>query len=67
MSENFSDDDLRKKDHETNCVLSDENISPTELEIIGYYLKRIATSYLNYETHRELTFDSNSVTGPSEE
>jgi hypothetical protein len=67
MSENYSLDDLRKKAHEINYVLSDENFLPRYIEIIGYYLRRIVTSYLSYETHRVLAFDSNSVTEPYEE
>lgn len=67
MSENYSLDDLPKKAHEINCLLSDGNFSPREIEIIGYYLRRIATSYLSYETHQQLAFDSTTVTEPSEE
>jgi len=46
--------ELRKKAHELNCNLAEENYDPREIEIIGYYLKRIAASYLSYFTHKEL-------------
>lgn len=54
MSEGYSLDDLRKKAHEINCKLSEENYTPREIEIVGYYVKRIAASYLSYHTHKEL-------------
>ena len=54
MTEPHSADDLRKKAHEINCELSEQDFSPREIEIIGYYLNRIAASYLSYLTHREL-------------
>ena len=54
MPEYHSLDDLRKKAHSINCELSDEDYTPREIEIIGYYLKRIAASYLSYHTHKEL-------------
>jgi len=47
-------DELRKKAHKINCDLSEEGYDPREIEIIGYYLKRIAASYLSYLTHKEL-------------
>ena len=47
-------DDLRKKAHSINCNLSEEDFTPREIEIIGYYLNRIAASYLSYFTHREI-------------
>jgi len=46
--------ELRKKAHELNCNLTEEDYDPREIEIIGYYLKRIAASYLSYFTHKEL-------------
>lgn len=54
MPETHSLDDLRKKAHRINCDLSEEDYTPREIEIIGYYLKRIAASYLSYLTHKEL-------------
>jgi len=54
MPDTYSLDDLRKKAHMINCELSEENYGPREIEIIGYYLKRIAASYLSYLTHRDL-------------
>ena len=54
MTENRSLDELRKKAHEINCELTETNYTPREIEIIGYYLKRIAASYLSYFTHQEL-------------
>ena len=54
---------LREKAHELNCQLFEEEYSPREIEIIGYYLHRIAASYLSYFTHREYekTFKKESV------
>jgi len=52
-------DDLRKKAHEINCSLSEENYTPREIEVIGYYLTRIASSYLSYLTHKELEKNEN--------
>lgn len=46
--------ELRKKAHELNCNLTEDGYDPREIEIIGYYLKRIAASYLSYFTHKEL-------------
>jgi hypothetical protein len=46
-------DELRKKAHSINCDLSENDYTPREIEIIGYYLNRIAASYLSYFTHRE--------------
>ena len=54
MTENRSVDKLRKKAHSINCDLVEEDYDPREIEIIGYYLKRIAASYLSYHTHQEL-------------
>jgi hypothetical protein len=47
-------DELRKKAHSINCNLSEEDYTPREIEIIGYYLNRIAASYLSYFTHKEI-------------
>ena len=47
--------ELRKKAHELNCSLAEEDYNPREIEIIGYYLNRIAASYLSHITHKELT------------
>jgi len=46
-------DELRKKAHSINCQLTEEDYTPREIEIIGYYLHRIAASYLSYFTHKE--------------
>jgi len=46
-------DDLRRKAHLINCDLNDEGLTPREIEIIGYYLKRIAASYLSYMAHKD--------------
>jgi hypothetical protein len=54
VTENHSLDELRKKAHEINCQLADDDYDPREIEVIGYYLKRIAASYLSYFTHKEL-------------
>ena len=54
MAETHLLDELRKKAHSINCDLVDEDYTPREIEIIGYYLKRIAASYLSYYTHQEL-------------
>ena len=59
-------DDLYKMTREENeksgvdCVLVDEEYDPREIEIIGYYLKRIAASYLSYHTHKELADTENN-------
>ncbi len=55
MTEIHSLEELRKKAHEINCNLSEQDLTPREIEIIGYYLKRIAASYLSYHTHKELS------------
>jgi hypothetical protein len=54
MDENHSLNDLHKKAHEINCDLTEADYDPREIEIVGYYLKRIAASYLSFHTHREL-------------
>ena len=46
-------EEIRLKAHKINCELSDEGFSPRDIEIIGYYLNRIAASYLSYFTHKE--------------
>ena len=54
MPENdHSLEDIRKKAHSLNCQLFEEGYSPREIEIVGYYLHRIAASYLSYFTHKE--------------
>lgn len=54
MVEQNSLDDLRKKAHAINCDLAEENFSVREIELIGYYINRIAASYLSHSTHKEL-------------
>jgi len=44
-----------KKAHELNCNLTEEGYNPREIEIIGYYLKKIVVKYLSYFTHKELS------------
>ncbi|MFO7677568.1 MAG: hypothetical protein R6V50_04200 [Thermoplasmatota archaeon] len=53
MSEKRTLEDLRQKAHLLNCQLFEEDFSPREIEIVGYYLTRIASSYLSYFTHKE--------------
>jgi hypothetical protein len=53
MSNERSLEEIRKKAHSINCALFEEGYSPREIEIVGYYLKRIAASYLSYFTHKE--------------
>jgi len=53
MTDNHSLDDIRSKAHSLNCNLTEEGYSAREIEIIGYYLRRIAASYLSYFTHQE--------------
>lgn len=53
MPEDRSLEDIRKKAHSLNCKLFEEGFTPREIEIIGYYLHRIAASYLSFFTHRE--------------
>ena len=53
MAKDHSLDELRKKAHDLNCQLFEEDYSPREIEIVGYYLHRIAASYLSYFTHKE--------------
>jgi len=54
MTDNHSLDELRKKAHQINCELIENDFDAREIEIIGYYLKRIAASYLSFYTHKEL-------------
>jgi len=53
MDKERSLEEIRKKAHEINCQLYEEGFSPREIEIVGYYLHRIAASYLSYFTHQE--------------
>jgi len=53
MEKNHSLDEIRKKAHSLNVRLYEEGWTPREIEIVGYYLKRIAASYLSYFTHKE--------------
>ena len=46
-------EEIRKKAHSLNCQLFEEGYSAREIEIVGYYLKRIAASYLSYFTHKD--------------
>jgi hypothetical protein len=59
-------DELRKKAHSINCNLSEDDYTPREIEIIGYYLNRIAASYLSYFTHKEIdrTIKEDKKTNP---
>ena len=53
MEKEHAIEDIRKKAHEVNCRLYEEGYSPREIEVLGYYLNRIAASYLSYFTHKE--------------
>lgn len=53
MAKEHSLEELRKRAHALNCQLFEEDYSPREIEIVGYYLHRIAASYLSYFTHKE--------------
>ena len=53
MSKEKTIEDIRLRAHKINCELSDEGYSPRDIEIVGYYLNRIAASYLSYFTHKE--------------
>ena len=59
MVEKHSLDDLRKKAHALNCELAEEDFSVREIELIGYYVNRIAASYLSHNTHKELEKSEN--------
>ena len=54
MTADRSLDEIRKKAHEINYELSEEGYEPRDIEIIGYYIKRIAASYLSFFTHKEI-------------
>jgi len=54
MTDYRSLDELRTKAHKINCDLVDEEYDPREIEIVGYYLKRIAASFLSHHTHQEI-------------
>ena len=53
MGKEHSLEDIRLKAHQMNCQLYEEGFTPREIEIIGYYLNRIAASYLSYFTHKD--------------
>ena len=53
MDKEHTIEEIRKKAHEVNCQLYEEGYSPREIEVLGYYLNRIAASYLSYFTHKE--------------
>jgi hypothetical protein len=57
MDKEHSIEELRKRAHTINCQLFEDDFSPREIEIIGYYLHRIAASYLSFFTHKE--YDKN--------
>ena len=46
-------EELRQRAHSLNCQLFEEDYSPREIEVVGYYLHRIAASYLSFFTHKE--------------
>ena len=54
MIETQTFEKVRKKAHELNCNLTEEGFDVREIEIIGYYLNRIAASYLSHHTHKEI-------------
>ena len=58
-------EELRKRAHSINCQLFEEDFSPREIEVVGYYLHRIAASYLSYFTHKE--YDKNIQEEQSQE
>ncbi|MFH1101733.1 MAG: hypothetical protein V1726_06835 [Methanobacteriota archaeon] len=53
MGNEHSLEEIRMKAHQVNCELSEEGFSAREIEVIGYYLNRIAASYLSFFTHKE--------------
>lgn len=53
IKEHHSLEELRLKAHSINCELFEQEYTPREIEIIGYYLNRIAASYLSHFTHKE--------------
>ena len=54
MTTNRPLEEIRKKAHEINCDLTEKGYSIREIEILGYYLNRIAASYLSHITHKEI-------------
>jgi len=62
MEKEHTIEDIRKKAHAVNCQLYKEGYTPREIEILGYYLNRIAARYLSYFTHKEYekTFEKDS-------
>ena len=54
MTGSRSLEEIRKKAHEMNCDLTEEGYTVREIEILGYYLNRIAASYLSHHTYKEL-------------
>ena len=54
MTDKHAFEDIRKKAHQINCDLTEEGFTVREIEILGYYLNRIAASYLSHQTHKEL-------------
>ena len=69
MEKQHTLEEIRTKAHSINCNLAEEGFSARDIEIIGYYLNRIAASYLSYFTHKEYdkTLDSNSEEDSQEE
>jgi hypothetical protein len=65
MEDEHTIEEIRKKAHEINCQLYEEGYSPREIEILGYYLHRIAASYLSYFTHKE--YDKTFAEQPAQE
>jgi hypothetical protein len=67
MKDEHTIEDIRKKAHSINCQLFEEGYSPREIEILGYYLHRIAASYLSYFTHKEYdkSFGDESISDES--
>jgi len=53
MEKEHSLEEIRMKAHSVNCALYEEGFSAREIEVIGYYLNRIAASYLSYFTHKD--------------
>lgn len=53
MGKEHTAEELRLKAHSINCELYEEEFSPRDIELIGYYLNRIAASYLSYFTHKD--------------
>ena len=53
MGKDRTAEELRMKAHSINCELYEEDFSPRDIELIGYYLNRIAASYLSYFTHKD--------------